>query len=377
MNKARKYLVIVFVLLLIVSMLSACGTSSSSADMYAAGSTQGLNLIESALDSNSFGGSAHKSTPYSEDAYYDYDYNYESEIVNEVSDDENNSSETDQKLVYTSNLSIETKDMTSALQTLHTMIDNHGGIIQSEDLSDMDTIYRDPEYYYNGYRMHGATGKIYVRIPQKNFVDFINGLYEQEGILYITSSSKSIENMTDKYYDTSNYLKTLRIEQERLQSFLEEAKTVQDMLTVESRLTEVQYKIESCMNTLQTIDYDVNYAKVTIIIKEVLKYTEPPEEQLTLIQRLKGYIEDSGEDFADFLEGFVMVIIHIIPFVLFFGVVIIVIVVCYKRYRCKHPKKEKIYCRQKSKGTYRKNETMTNVNLVQENNIAEKSDKNN
>lgn len=212
MNKARKYLAIIFALLLIMSMLSACSACLSSGDMYATGSTQGLNLIGGALDSNSFGGSAHKSTPYSEDVYYDYDYNYESEIVNEVSDDENNSSETDQKLVYTSNLSIETKDMTTVLYTLHTMIDNHGGIIQSEDLSDMDTIYRDPEYYYNGYRMHGATGKIYVRIPQKNFVDFINGLYEQDDILYITSSSKSIENMTDKYYDTSNYLKTLRIE---------------------------------------------------------------------------------------------------------------------------------------------------------------------
>lgn len=362
--KNKKVIILVLISILILSMLSGCGGGSNYADTYSSADNayayraNGAGSASSGwdLDFNSVS----KSSSINSESYYE---SAEEPAYTSESEPETTSEVAEQKLVYTSDLSIETKDMREALAAIYGMIEETGGIVQSEDLSNMDTVYNDAEYYSSGYRKTGASGRIYVRIPQKNYETFINGLYNQEGLLFVTSSSKSIENMTDVYYDVETYLRTLRTELDRLYKFMESATTTKEMLEIEDRITEVQYKIESCTNTLKTIDYDVDYAKVTITLKEVLKYTQIPTEKKTFIERIKGHFEESGSDFVEFLEDVLVFFIYVVPYLIFFGIITIVVIIIVKKYRVKHPKKEKIEKRNKCKEISRE---VTNKNRKKE-----------
>ena len=67
-----------------------------------------------------------------------------------------------------------------------------------------------------------------------------------------------------------------------------------DLLAIESRLTEVNYQLESVASKLKTLENQVSYATVRLYITEVQEYT--PVVEKTTWQRIT-------EGFADSLEG--------------------------------------------------------------------------
>ena len=150
--------------------------------------------------------------------------------------------------------------------------------------------------------------------------------------------------MTDVYYDIQTRKQALEVERDRLFSFLEQAVSITEILEIEDRITDVQYEIESIQNRMNTIDNDVDYAKITLNIREVLKYTDTTIKR-TFFDRLKGYFKESGDGILDTLENLLEAGIIGIPQLLIYGVLIFFIVFVYKKihgaYRKKHPKKER------------------------------------
>ena len=342
-----KKLSVVFLIVVLIFSITACGGSSSyngaypqEAPSYSGGSGYfGDAMMSDMAATNSAGFNGFFSNTNKSESYVDYvdmDSGFTYDETGAV-----DSGYAEQKLVYTSNISLETKNMESALNIIYDMISQYDGIIQNEDLSNINSIYMDPEYYYDGYRQKGSSGTIFVRIPQKNYDSFINGLYSENEMLFVNSAAKSIDNMTEVYYDTETRLRTLRTEQERLYEFMESATTVQEMLSIEDRLSEVQYQIESATNRLKTIDNDVAYAKVTLYIKEVLKYSDKPILRDTFLERLAFYFKDSGSEFVEFLEDLVELLIYVVPYLVLLGLVLFVFLKLQRKWREKHPKKEK------------------------------------
>lgn len=221
-----------------------------------------------------------------------------------------------EKLVYTSYVTLETENFDKATEELHKTIATLGGIIISENAYNLNKVN------YSGYR----SLEMIVRIPQENYDTFHAGLAESYNIASIRNT---VDNLTETYYDNENRLKSYRIQEERLFTMLEQAKTVSEMLSIEERLCEVQYQIESLTNTQNTIDNDVKYATFHLNLEEVTKYTTPAPK--TFVDRLGETLADSGEAFLDVAENLLFMFIYLAPYLVILAVILVIVIVAVKR----------------------------------------------
>lgn len=99
---------------------------------------------------------------------------------------------------------------------------------------------------------------------------------------------------------------------------LEKCETIEDMITVEQRLSEVQYELNNLQTTRRYMDMDVAYSYVNISITEVMEYRKDsePVRRNTFMDRLKHTIVSTGRGFLYFLEGFLFLMIGLLPYIL-------------------------------------------------------------
>lgn len=216
----------------------------------------------------------------------------------------------EEKLVYTCDLTIETTGYKETMEEVEKQIKAHAGIIESQNESDNDS-----GWYMDGHTKTYGTMQctIVVKIPSKNYQAFLKSL---EGNGKMTHKSMQVDNITRTYYDTRATIEALEIQEKRLMKMMEEAKTIDDMITVEKRLTEVQTQLNQYKTQLSYMDTQVAYSTVTMTIEEVLEYKNSPEGKKTntFLQRLHNTLEETVENFRDFMEGLLFFLIRISPY---------------------------------------------------------------
>lgn len=226
----------------------------------------------------------------------------------------------EEKLVYHCNLEIETLDYPATMTSIKAAIAKYGGVIQSE--SESDSGY---DWYYENYRKTSGTMHNYleVRIPSK---DYNNFLTELDGVGKVISKSTSVDNISQQYYDTTAQIEALKIQEKNLLSMLEKCETIEDMITVEQRLSEVQYQLNNLQTTRRYMDMDVAYSYVNINISEVMEYRQDsePVRRNTFVDRLKNTLVSTGRGFLSFLEGLLFLVIRLSPYIVIIAVICLV-----------------------------------------------------
>lgn len=303
--------------LLISGFLSGCGSSNNEIALY----------TNEAVATDNF-----------EDAGYNYD---KTEEVNEVETEEPAQAENEnkviyqEKLVYTCNIDLETLNYYNTVDSIKNKIAKFDGVIESENETD-----NEYNWYYNDYQKTSGTLNNYltIRIPSKYYFDFLDSL---DGEGKIVSKSSNVENISKKYYDTESIVKSLKIQEERLLEMMEQCETIEEMITVETRLTEVQTQINSYNNELSYMDTNVNFSTININIKEVVEYDETlyPEKTNTFFDRLINTIKDSCKSFLNILEWLLFFVIRMIPVLIIFIPIIILIIKIIKKFKKRKLKK--------------------------------------
>lgn len=235
-----------------------------------------------------------------------------------------------QKLVYTCDMTIETLEYEETMKSIKNSISKYSGITEKETQTDKDT------YWYNEGRKKSGTMCSYltIRIPAANYNAFLE---ELNGSGKIISKDMSVDNITKHYTEIETTIKSLQIQEKRLLDMMEKAKTVEDMITVESRLTEVQNQLAQYKNTLASMDTDVKYSTINLTINEVVQYEEKQE---TFVQRLHSTLKRSGELFLDFLESALFAIILSGPILLVILLAVGVIIMIVRKIRKKKKQKK-------------------------------------
>ena len=82
----------------------------------------------------------------------------------------------------------------------------------------------------------------------------------------VTYSSESTEDVTLAYTDMQSHVAALRTEQETLLSMLGQAQSMEDILAIQTQLTQVRYEIESYESQLRVYDNQVDYSTVYLDI---------------------------------------------------------------------------------------------------------------
>lgn len=295
------------VILCTAAVLAGCGSSESdvmsSAYQNGSASDKAAEAVEYYYDEE-YGTGTSASMPEMADAEY--------QSGGIVGTEEPQVADTSRKLIRNVTMNVETKEFDIMLETVQNRVKELGGYIESMD------VYNGSSYsYYRSARKSSLT----IRIPQNNLEEFLDAVSD---IGNVTDRSDSVEDITLKYVDTESRKEALVIEQERLLALLEKAESIEDIITIESRLSEVRYQLESIESKLRTYDNQVDYSTVYMYIDEVKELT-PVEEKSTLQRMGEGFagsLRSIGRDIVEFSVWFV---VHI-PYIVIWVVVITIIV---------------------------------------------------
>ena len=258
---------------------------------------------------------------------YEYDAMPESADMEEAAMDESYKADTGsgmgesalraqdgQKIVYTASLSIQSLEYDKSAASIRRKIKEAGGFSEAESEYDKDYNW----YRYTSSSDHTRSLSITARIPSDKFEAFLNSL---DGDGKIMSKSVNAENISQVYANKETYKKALEKEQERLLAMMDKAETIEDMIAVESRLSEVERQLNSYKTDLAQMDKDVEYSTVYIDLQEVKRYTETVEK--TTFREKIGYaFEDAISSFRDFCEGIVLFVVRNFPFLIILAILI-------------------------------------------------------
>jgi hypothetical protein len=232
----------------------------------------------------------------------------------------------DRKLIRTIGIDAETEDLGSLLDSLTARIAELNGYVEAKELRNGSN--------YGGYIRRNLY--MTVRIPADKADAFLANVSENTNVV---SSSENVDDVTLQYVDTESRVKALETEQARLMELLAQAETLEDMLKIEDRLTDVRYELERYASYLRTMDNQISYATVNLSITEVKEYTPVVEEEPTVWQRIaEGFgrsLKDIGRGAKEF---FIWVVVNS-PYLLIWGIIVTGIVLLLRKRKIRKPKK--------------------------------------
>ena len=185
----------------------------------------------------------------------------------------------DVKMVYTANMDLQTLSFDKADADISALVEEMGGYFEQRSISNRSSGYRYAEYT--------------VRVPAEKFNDFCS----QMGTLcHLVYKNESADNITESYYDTQSRLVTAQTKLERLQELLRRAESMEDIITIESAISETEWTIENLTGTLRTYDSLVGYSTIYMTLHEVYELSGQGQAPVTFGDRL-------GESFLDGLKS--------------------------------------------------------------------------
>lgn len=219
-----------------------------------------------------------------------------------------------QKLIRTVYLDAETLDMDPLMAWIESRVGSLGGYFEQKSIRRSGS--RDDGSYYK-------YADLMIRIPAENLDQFLSQVGEKANV---TSTSESTENVTLQYVSTQSRVTALETEQQRLLELLENAETMEDLLTIEERLTDVRWELENYASQLRVLDNQVNYSTVYLNIWEVDEPTVVVER--TVWQKIgDGFTRNAGrmwDGLVNFFIWILTVIPYLLPIALIGGVVVLV-----------------------------------------------------
>lgn len=237
---------------------------------------------------------------------------------------------TERKLIRTVDLNVETKEFDMVMGVLSDQVKELDGYIEN-----MGTYNGS---IYSGYRS-SRSASLTIRIPKNRLDGFLETVSD---ISNVVSRSESVEDVTLTYVDMESHRNALKVEQERLLALLGQAESIEDILTIESRLSTVRYQLESMESQLRTFDNLVDYSTVYMNISEVKELT-PVEEKSGWQRMAEGFadsIKDIGSGFKEFGIWFVVHIPYLVIWALAIGCMALAVRAFVRRTRKKRAGKQ-------------------------------------
>ncbi|NLY72965.1 MAG: DUF4349 domain-containing protein [Tissierellia bacterium] len=191
-----------------------------------------------------------------------------------------------EKIIRTYNLDIETKDIAKAIKEIEALVAAQRGYIESSEYSGKLEVGENAYAYYT------------LRIPRGKLEDIRTAMEELGQIL---SFSQYADNITKAYRDTESRIELLKLKEDKLKELLDRAENLEDIITIESQIMDIQYEREQITSNLKDMDDRVDYDTYYISIRQVKTYTEK-----TFSQKFKDSFGEGLRNFGYTMEDFAL-----------------------------------------------------------------------
>lgn len=200
---------------------------------------------------------------------------------------------TDPKIIKTSYLTIEVRNVTASLDPLRSIATAHGGYVGSLSVN---TRYGDRLY-----------AVLTMRVPSHEFDSTIT---EIKTLGSLKSESLSADDVTEEYVDLQARRTALASQLAQYNRIMERAENVSEILEVQVQIERVQVELDRIDGRLKYLDNRVDYATITVALQE----PEPVggREGFSFV----SVINESIAGFLAVTAGLIIILISIIPLII-------------------------------------------------------------
>lgn len=190
----------------------------------------------------------------------------------------------DVKLIFSASMDLQTLDFAKTEQELDALVKKHGAYFESVDASNGDM-----------YSSYGRKNGFYVvRVPAENYDAFLS---EVGGSCHVVNLHKASENVGLAYSDTQTRLRTERAKQERYLALLSKAEEMEDIIQLESAISNCQYNIDSLSSDIERYDSLISYSTVNISLVQVERLSGSIDEEESFAGSLLRNFKEGAQDF--------------------------------------------------------------------------------
>ena len=227
-----------------------------------------------------------------------------------------------EKLIYSASATVETTEFDGTIEKLSALVEQYGGFVESSSVNGSN--------YYTQSRGYSSTrcASYVIRVPSEKFSALMGSLSTLGNVPY---SHTYTENITARYYDTDARLTAYQTQEARLLEMMEAAKTVEDLIAIEEKLTELRYQIESLQSTLKNWDRQVAYSTLDLEVQEVVEYT--PESRMSYGQELALALSSGLKRTGEFFKDLLLLIVGALPALVILAVVLAILIPVWKKRR--------------------------------------------
>jgi len=154
-------------------------------------------------------------------------------------------------IVRTSNITLMVSDITTTLDKITKLAEDSQGFVVSS----------------NQWKDNGALlGTITIRVPAGVFDDAMSTLRSMA--VEVTSENTSAQDVTEQYTDLNSQLTNLQATEAQLLEIMKKATTVEDILAVQSQLTNVQGQIETTKGTMKYLEQTSSTSLISVSLTQ-------------------------------------------------------------------------------------------------------------
>ena len=291
MNNSIKKFMTITLLIIVTFVFASCGSSSSAPSV----AYDKASRDESVGYENSYAEAAPQAPEPAPDGYESGGSGLgESDNYKEKVSADNIMSQ--RKVIMDGDVSLETLDFDDSVNAMDQMIKDFGGFAEARNV-------RGKSQNSRALR----TASYIIRVPAESFELVLKSMGSIGTVL--ESSSKGTD-ITDQYYDAQTRIRTLKVQEETLLDILAKSTKLEDVITLERRIAEVRYEVESLENTIKNYDRLVSFSRITVYIQEVDDKTETKPEPETLGERISSTFTESVDNFKRGFEDFLIWLVY-------------------------------------------------------------------
>lgn len=227
-----------------------------------------------------------------------------------------NTADAGRKIVRTAEMTVETEHYDKSASDFQTAVAKFGGYIESSNIQGSGVNAGDTK----------RTATYTVRVPAEKLDAFLDSA---GAVGSVTAKSIRGQDITQSYTDSDARLKALKEERDRILELMNKAAKIDDVITIEQRLTDVQNEIEQLTAHLKNWDSLVALSTVTVTIQEV-EAVQPPAQ--------KGFGNQVGALFTASVDALgktfrylFLGIVAVLPFAAVIAVIIAAVLLIRKR----------------------------------------------
>ena len=228
------------------------------------------------------------------------------------------------KLIRNVNMSVETDGFDKLLDTVNAKITELGGYPEESNVTGTSLNYKNEPI--------PRVASITARIPSDKLSSFVSEVAAHGNV---TNKSESTTDVTLQYSDTESRKKSLEIEQERIWGFLEKAESIDTVITLEQRLSDIRYQLESMESQLRLYDNQVDYSTVMLTIQEVTTFTATAPESVG--KRIQNEFTKNLQAITGCLTSIFIGLVSTSPIWVPAAVILIIILLVIRRRNAKRP----------------------------------------